>query len=180
MTALLGPTRERLAKAAGFDVPAVDQKSRRQAFRLVDVIETMKRDGRLRDEQVNAFRQFEKDFTNSQRSSVLLCRYGEQASGGGTPLSQLAYDILCPEERRAEAFGKARDAAVTVGEPRTVEALLMIVTEACNLERIGREVLMVMNKSQAIAVAARTVQMGTYMLALHYGYMQPPTRASPS
>ncbi len=168
---LLGPTVERLRRAPDFDVPVVDEKRRRPAFRIVDVVETMFRDGKIREEQVNAFRQFERDYNEASKSSVLLCRYGERASGGGTPLSQLASDLLCPEERRADAFRRASDAAKAVCEPRSVEVLVKLVTEQPTLEQLGRSVLMILNKPQATAAAMRTVQTATWHLAQHYGYI---------
>lgn len=149
----------------------VDDKRRRQTFRIVDVVETMFRDGKIRQEQINSFRQFERDYTTAVKSSVLLARYGERASGGGTPLSQLASDLLCPEERRADAYRKASDAAKAVCEPSSVEILIKLVTEQPTLEQLGRNVLMVPNKSQAIAAAARTIQTATWHLAQHYGYL---------
>lgn len=178
---MLGPTPERLRRAQSFDLPGVDQKRRVHSFRLVDPIETMTRDGRLNDEQAHAFRRFEKDYTDAQKSSALLSRYGERASGGGTPLSQLANDLLCPEERRADAFRKAHEAAIAVGEPRSVEALIMIVTSASTLADVGRQVLRVKNRGQAVAAAAVTLQIATYKLAEHYGLIiAPHARASPS
>lgn len=168
---LIGPTAERLRRAPDFDVPVVDEKRRRAAFRIVDVIETMFRVGKIREEQKNAFRQFEKDYTEANRGSALLSRYGERASGGGTPISQLASDLLCPEERRAEAFRKVSEAAQAVCEPRCVEMLIAVVTEQASLEDLGRRVLMVQNSAQAKAVASRTLQMATWHLAQHYGYL---------
>lgn len=180
MSLNVGPTPERVAKATGVDVPIVDNKRRRQAFRMVDVIESMHRQGRLREEGVAAFRKFERDLATAYASSPLLSRYGEQTGGRGTPLSQLTSDILCPEERRADAINDVHCAAVAVGEPRTVESLLAIATREVSLELIGRTILLVGNKTAAIAAAGRTVQIGTYSLAMHYGYVQPPARASPS
>jgi hypothetical protein len=172
MTTLLGPTRQRVDKAAGVDVPIVDQRSRRQAFRVVDVIETMGRRGKLHDFQAAAFRRFEKDYTTVHKSSVLLGRYGAAASGSGTPLSQLANDLLCPEERRADAYTRVSEAALAVGEPRTVEALILVVSSDATLEDIGRVVLMIGNRPQAKVAAERTLQMGTYGLARHYGLVR--------
>jgi len=179
MSLNVGPTPERVAKATGVDVPIVDQTRRRQAFRMVDVIEAMSRDGRLRQEGVAAFRKFERALATANASGVLLSRYGAEAGGSGTPLSQLATDLLCPEERRAEAVSDVHFAVLAVGEPRTVEVLLAIATQEASLEQMGRRILLIGNKTAAIAAAARTVQMGTYALALHYGYVQPPARASP-
>lgn len=168
---LVGPTAERLRRAPDFDVPLVDEKRRRPAFRIVDVIETMFRVGKIRAEQVNAFRQFERDYTEANRGGSLLSRYGERASGGGTPITQLASDLLCPEERRADAYRRVSDAAQAVAEPRCVEMLIAVVTKQSTLEDLGRDILMIGNKSQAVAVASRTLQMATWHLAQHYGYL---------
>lgn len=169
---LLGPTPERVAKAAGgVDVPVVDTKRRRNAFRVVGIVETMLREGRLRPEQAAAFRKWERDMAVAHSSSALLSRYGELTGSGGTPLSQLASDLLSPEERRTDAHRSLAQAAISVGEPRTVEVLIMLATTDATLEQIGRHVLMVGNRPQAKAQAERTIQLGTYWLARHYGFV---------
>lgn len=168
---MLGPTAERLRHASGCDVPLIDSKSRRHAFRVVDVIETMFRVGKIRTEQYNAFRQFEKDYAKAQKGVMRLSRFGDRASGGGTPISQLAIDLLCPEECRMDAYAKISAAANAVGEPRCVEMLIAASTERTTLEELGRQVLLIGNKAQAAAVASRTLQMATWHLAQHYGYL---------
>ena len=173
MSLYVGPTPERVAKASGVDVPIVDQTRRRQAFRMVDVVETMRRDGRLRDESVAAFRKFEREVALSRLTSVQIGMYGDYVAGGSRLVAQIEGDGMSPEERRQEAHARLAQARMFIGEPRTVEALMTIATEETSLEKIGRGILMIGNKTAAIAAAARTVQIGTYALAMLYGYVQP-------
>lgn len=177
MTTIQAPSKERLAKAGDFDVPHVDQRSRRTAFRIIGVVEGMERTGRLRREQVTAFQRFEKDLSLASRSSHTISRYGDEAGAGGTPLSQLSTDMLSMDERQSDVHRNIAAAVRAMSEPRTVEAVTMAAVKDTNLEQIGKLVLLIGNKTQAIASAARTLQMGTYLLALHYGYIDKPTYA---
>lgn len=178
MSALLGPTRERVAKAFEIDVPLTDNTARRQCFRIVGVVEMMHRRGSLRDGQLEAFKLFEADLGHAFASGAIVSRYGELTGSARTPLSQLASSLLGPE-KRAAAHARLAEAAKNVGEPRTLETLLALALREATLEQIGRNVLMIGNKAQAIAVASRTVQVGTYSLGIFYGKIdqsrEPPT-----
>jgi hypothetical protein len=172
MVALLGPTPQRLSHAVECDEPLIDTKARRQCFRIIGVVEMMHRRGSIRDEALDAFKIFEMDLSHAYASGALVSRYGELTGSTRTPLSQLASHLLGPE-KRAQAHARLADAARYVGEPRTLETLLALALREATLEQIGRDVLMVGNKAQAIAVASRTVQMGTYSLAIFYGKINP-------
>lgn len=178
-TALLGPTPQRLARAFDADIPITDSTRRRRAFRLIGVVEGMARQGKLKKEQVEAFGDFEKDLSHAFASGSVVVRYGEQSGSGGTPVSQLASHLLGPE-KRADACASLALAARQIGEPRTLETLLAIAMAEATLEIVGRTILMIGNKTAAIAAAQRTVQIGTYSLAVHYGRTNPPSRASPA
>ena len=167
-TALLGPTRERLGKCGDFDIPITDAKRRRQAFRIVGVVETMWRAGSLPDRSMTAFKAFEKDLSIAHGSRGLLSRYGDDVTGIGTPLTQQVSDLLAAEHR-SEAHRSLAGALKAIGEPRTVETLLALATKDVKLEDIGRAILLIGNRQQAVAAARRTVQCGTYNLAEHYG-----------
>lgn len=167
-TALLGPTRERLAKCGDFDVPITDTKRRRQAFRIVGVVETMWRAGSLPDRSMTAFKAFEKDLSMAHGSRGLLSRYGDDVTGIGTPLTQQVNDLLVAEGR-SEAHRRLAGALKAIGEPRAVETLLALATKDIKLEDIGRAILNIGNKAQAIVAARFTVKFGTWNLAGYYG-----------
>lgn len=174
--ALLGPTRERLGKAADFEAPITDDKRRRTAWRLISIAESMHRACKLSDEQLAAFRQFERDLALSEIGNRVTSRYGAQAGSGGTPLMQLsvmALAALSPAERRSDAIDRLSDACNAIGEPQSVELLMYAAFGDVTAEGLGRDVLLISNKAQAIAAAHRTLQTGTYALAQHYGYVPP-------
>lgn len=175
-TALVGPTRERVRKASDFEAPVTDQKRRRVHWRMLSTAETMHNAGKLSDEQLNAFKRFERDLSESQSGRRVIARYGAEAGTGGTPLLQLseyALTALSPEERRSDAYDYIKRALAAVGEPRSVELLIVAATEDMTLESLGRSVLCIGNKAQATAAAQRTLQTATYALAQHYGYIAP-------
>lgn len=175
-TALLGPTRERLAKAQDFDEPISDDSRRRMAWRMISIPESMHRADKLRSEQLLAFKHFERDLDLSNLGNRITSRYGAAASSSGTPLFQLsavALYALSPEERRSDAMMRLSDACNAIGEPQSVELLMLAAVGDVTAECLGRDVLMISNKPQAIAAAYRTIQTGTYALAQHYGYVAP-------
>lgn len=166
-TALFGPTRERVAKCADVETPIVDQTKRRNCWRVVGIIEKMVKSGKICEQRARAFADFEKDIRIVHNSDKLVSGYGRL--GGGEPTEALM-------ERRTAAHRRLAGATRAICDPRTVETLIAIATKNTSLEDIGREVLMVNNRSMAIAAVQRTVQMGTYALAVHYGHLHEPIR----
>lgn len=168
----IAPTAERVAKSAGLDIPIVDTKRRREAFRLVGPVEKMWRDGRIRDGQLAGFRKFERDLMLTSDSKTMLAQYGGSSGGG---LSAMESEDFAVE--RSTAFRRLAEIKKWV-EPRTYESLETMVTNDVTLEDIGREVLMIANRPQAKAAAERTLQQGTWTLAVFYGCLTPSEIAS--
>lgn len=161
----MSPTRERIAKAHGhIDKPQVDQKTKRDAWRLISVVEGMLRRGWLSEEQKIAFERFATDFTKAEHVRSMICGYGQHIPStrdeDGTPWDPLDHKIA--------AHKRAMAAMEAVSYPRIVDALKHVVTEETTLEKIGRQFAMETNKNAAIAAGKQMLQIGTYALLKHY------------
>lgn len=167
----VAPTLERVKKSADIDMPIVDTKRRRNAFRLVGPVEKMWRDGRIRDEHLAGFRKFERDVAITSPSKTLLARVGNLPGGS---VENGTEDIL---DNRADAFRRI-DKLEKILEPRALETLKVSVLNDVSLEDIGRNVLMYGNRSQAKAAAERTLVQSTWTLAVFYGCITPSEAAS--
>lgn len=167
----MAPTAERVKKSADIDLPIVDTKRRRNAFRLIGPVEKMWRDGRIRDEQLAGFRKFERDIAITSPSKTLLARIGGLPGGCIENGTEDALDV------RSEAFRSLAEIERWM-EPQTLEAMKSMVLNDTSLESIGREVLMITNRPQAKAAAERTLQQGTWTLAVFYGCIAQSDAAS--
>jgi hypothetical protein len=148
-------------KAAGIDLPVVDRRRKRIAFRLVGPVEQMWRDGRITDGQLAGFRKFERDMALTNPLKVLVSRVGSTPGDGDNEVE----DVL---SARAGAFKRLDDVKLWL-LPHTRKALEAMVLNDVTLEKIGREVLMVRNKPQAITAAQSNIQQGTWILGVFYG-----------
>lgn len=167
----MAPTAERVRKSTEIDLPVVDTKRSRRAFRLIGPVEKMWRDGRIRDEQLAAFRKFERDIAITSPSRTLLARVGSLPGGNAENSAEEVLDV------RAVAH-KRMDELKYYLEPRALEALRVMVTNDIKLEGIGRSVLMFGNKAQAITAAETVIQQGTWTLAVFYGCITASEHAS--
>ncbi len=164
--ATIAPTPERIAKAHGhIDAPIVDQKTSRAAWRVFGVMEGMRRRGWLSDEQQAAYIRFAADYEKADRIHSVIGGYGDRIGGtqqdDGTPWDPLDHKI--------DAHRKVMAALDAIAYPRVAAALISTVVEETTLDRIGRIHAGENVKNRAIAAAKQMLQIGTYMLAKHYG-----------
>src|SRR5690606_16530652 len=102
-----------------------------------------------------------------------VAKYGERAGCGGTPASQLATNVICPEDIKTAAVRRVEEAMEAIGHIPTIAALKTVITRETTLEEIGRKFGGWRNKAQACAAAVTMIQHGCYRLAVHYGYFRP-------
>jgi len=164
------PTPERLAKhAGGIEAPEVTRTTQRRAYRLTGPVEAMHRDGSISDEQWAAYQRFERDYVKSSAVHGLVAAYGAPRGGNGTPASQMAADILCPEDVRLQASRRLLEAVQAIGHPPTVGILVHLITNDASLYSAGLLFTDYSNRNACIAAAKERVQRGLYDLAVHYG-----------
>lgn len=166
----LAPTTERLRKAVHVEKPSQDQKTKRDAWRIVGVVETMYKRGQLSDECWEAFQRFERDVDRADRVSSAIAKYGERAGIGGTPVSQLAADVFCPEDLKVAAVRRVEEAMEAIGHVPTVAALMTVILKETTLEKLGRQFFGWKDAKQARAAAVTALQHGCYSLAQFYGF----------
>lgn len=172
MSVAIAPTPERLKKAPHVERPSINQRTKREAWRIVSPVETMYKRGQLNEECWHAFQRYERDVDRAYRYASIISRYGERAGARGTPVSQLTAEVICPEELRADAIRRVVEAEEAIGSKVMVCALKTLILKETTLEEIGRKFGGWKNKPQAIACAVTLIQQGTYKLAIHYGYLR--------
>jgi hypothetical protein len=173
---VIAPTPERLSKAVYVEKPAKDQKTKRDAWRIVSPVETMYKRGQLSEECWQAYQRFERDLDRADRVTSAIAKYGERAGAGGTPVSQLATEVICPEDIKIAAIQRVEEAMEAIGHTPTIAALKTAILKETTLEEIGRKFGGWRNKAQACAAAVTMIQHGCYRLAVHYGYLRKPGR----
>ena len=173
---LIAPTQDRIRKAVHVEKPSFDQKTKRDAWRIVGVAETMWKRGQLSEECWEAFQRFERDYDRADRVSSAIAKYGERAGAGGTPVSQLATEVICPEDIKAAAVRRVEEAMDEIGHRPTVCVLVTMITKETTLEDLGRRFGGWKNAPQARAAAVTMIQQGCYRLAQFYGFANPRDR----
>lgn len=168
----VAPTPERLKKAPHVERPMKDQKTKRDAWRIVSPVETMYKRGQLSEECWQAFQRFERDLDRADRVTSAVAKYGDRAATGGTPVSQLATEVICPEDIKTAAVRRVEEAIGAIGHVPTIAALKTVSLKETTLEEIGRKFGGWKNKPQATAAAVTMIQQGCYRLAVHYGYFR--------
>lgn len=166
----IAPTQDRLRKAPHVERPSLDQKTKRDAWRIVGIAETMWKRGQLSDDCWQAFQRFERDYDRADRVSSAIAKYGERAGAGRTPVSQLATEVICPEDLKTAATQRIEQAMEAVGHVPTIAVLITMITKETTLEDIGRKFGGWKNAPQARAAAVTMVQQGCYRLAQFYGF----------
>lgn len=185
MMPLVGPTVSRIAQAKGIEIemPVVNRRVVRKAWRMVSVIETMRREGKLCDGRWEAWERFERDWRRTELGASIISKYGEQAGSGGTPLTQLremAFERAAAlDEVRFQATRRVMQALSAVGVPRMQWALLMVAGQECNLEMIGQRISRYADRGKAIAVAASAIEDGLWLLHNHYQNLYAQSQTAP-
>lgn len=164
----IAPTPERERHAGVFlERSHVDQRTNRRAHRIVGLVYTLHRDGKLSDECWRAHVRFEEDWTTANRTSSAIGGYGERI-GGSTGASDRA------EIRKTLAWKHAADALASLASPQARRALVMSVS-ACpaggrpySLEEIGQECSTYRQRGQAVAAATATLRDALWHLHKHY------------
>lgn len=165
----ISPTAERLAKDQHWEAPQSDRTTKRHHFRVVSTVEAMERRGAIRQEQLLAFQQLERDITLLNRTPAATSRYGRPSSGPDGYLSLMA--------RKAEVQPQVTEALAALAVPEGIAISMLAANDSQTLEFIGKHLKPVSSRATQIAAAQRTIQTATHKLALHYGLLQhPPNR----
>lgn len=175
-TEAVGPTTERLRKALAIggrvEMPIEDRRVVRRAWRMVNVVETMHRDGKLTAERWEAWQRFHRAWVAAEMGPRVIQQYGDRFGGGGTPESQVtaeAFDMGDAREvRRVMQREHVRDALEAVSAPGLQRVLVMAAGVECSLETIGRSVSSLADRKQVIAVAAALIDTALWLLYCHY------------
>jgi len=165
---ITSPTPERLAKYDDWETPKIDRRTARRHHRMRSIAEGMHDRGWISDEQLEAFRTWERHLDRAERIHVPMCRYGRPITTGddGTPWSR--------EDHRTQAVFKVREAVTAIGYANEVRALALAALTETTLEKIGASIDGTSNKGRAITAGKMLLQGGTYRLAVHYGYIRGP------
>ncbi len=163
------PTLERLARAPAYEGPQVDQRTTRRAYRLLSLVETLERDGKLPRDSVTAHARFARDHAIASRMPRCIAGYGDVA-GDGTPISQRIEeeggDLL--ESRRFDARMRMDRALAALSSQTMRTALMLSVTDDVGLEGIGRACTAYTSRVPAIAAGLVILQECCWQLHLHY------------
>lgn len=168
------PTRERLAKAAHWDIPSDKQiingravtKATRSGYRSISVVEVMHRAGELKDEQKDAFEKLTKDWETSDPE-----QYARMAS---TRIDQ-DDSPFCPVARRVQARLAFRAAINSVGVMNAV-ALQHCLMPLASKQTLGYSLSAgeAVSHVTAIKRGKKAIQDATMALAVHYDYAKHP------
>lgn len=170
-----GPTKERLAKAAHWDVPSDTQtiagrtitKATRSGYRSISVVEVMHRSGEIRDEQKTAFERLTKDWETSdpeQYAKIAPVRVDQEDNP------------FCPIGRRVDARKRYRAALGSIGMINAIVAKHCLMPLASKTT-VGRMLAAgeAVSHVTAIKRGKKAIQDATMALAVHYGlYQHPP------
>lgn len=177
MADFIEPTRERMSKAAHWDVPSETQtiagrtitKATRSGYRSISVVEVMHRSGELKDEQKQAFEKLQKDWETSdpeQYARIAPMRVDQDDSP------------FCPVARRVEARIRFRNALDSMGLMDSA-VLRHCLMPLATRKSVG--LLIAGPRSMAerhlIAKGKAGIQNATLALAIHYGYATHPPNA---
>jgi hypothetical protein len=148
-----------------------------EAWRVVPVIEGMRERDQLTQHDTDAAERFYRDFILGHRVAGLTAKYGEQMGKGGTPLAQMAGEVLTPDEMRTHFHQKFVDACKAINHWPTIEWLVLIVCEQLipgatkppTLAEAGRVYMGYKDPKQQQASGATLIKTGLQRLARHYG-----------
>jgi len=166
----IAPTPERMRHAGAFlERPTIDQRTERRAHRVVGLVYTLHRDGKLSDECWRAHARFEEDWTTANRTSSAIGGYGERV--GGHDGSDRA------EVRKMLAWKHTQDALNAMSRPKYRLALELSVTakegtfpvRPHDAEDIGRMITGRKHPQQARAAGQEIIEEALWQLHKHYG-----------
>lgn len=160
----ISPTPERMQHHGGeIQTPHRDRKTNRDSYRLVPLIETLNRQGRLTDNQCGAFAIFHRDMERAERHRPVTSSYGDRIAGTGDETD------ICFETLKEQAHQRAMAALKAVEQPALTGVLRILVTEDVNnLREIGQRILNYKAAPAAQAAACLAVQSATWRLWQHY------------
>ena len=173
-TERLGPTMERLrhGRHMHIEAPFVDQRTERRTWRLVNVVEMMRRAGRIDERRWDAWERFEKDWDRAAISRSITAKYGERAGLGGTPVSQMTAEAIemanAADVQRLDAIERVHGGLAAISVPRLQRAMVMVVSQECNLEQIGAVVTTQKSVKQREAIARAAIEDGLWLLHTFY------------
>lgn len=179
------PTTERLrhGRHMHVDAPLVDQRVERRAWRLVNVVEIMHRKGKIDDRRWSAWERFERDWNRASIAPSIIAKYGERAGVGGTPVSQMTAEALSKagamDDWRMAAIDRVSGALLATTLPRIQRAMVMVVSEECNLEQIGRAICSLRSREQCIAVAGAAIEDGLWLIYQYYQRLYGQAQVAP-
>ena len=174
MADFIEPTRERMAKAAHWDVPSETQtiagrtitKATRSGYRSISVVEVMHRSGELKDEQKTAFERLTKDWETSdpeQYAKMAPIRIAQEDSP------------FCPVARRVDARLRYRAALGSIGMVNAI-VLKHCLMPLASKTTVGRMLSAgeAISHVTAIKRGKEAIQTATMALAVHYDYAKHP------
>lgn len=185
MDLITGPTAERMEHVRGLDIelPQVDRQTARKNWRIVCVVESLRKAGEINDDCYSAYQRFERDMALASAMPALISRYGASAGVGTTPASQMLPQALDRLEARDERREHARRRVKAVmdaipWEPRR-NALLLAVTSDLPPAEIGRHVSRYKGRCQAEAIAKEMLREALWQVHTTYLAMYSQSQTAP-
>lgn len=164
-------TPERVRRARGsYEGALVDDRVRRQADRIVPVLEAMRRRGQITEEELAAGERYCRYRLGISPSSGLVGAYGDER-WSGTTASQAREDMT-REEWRHYCGAQIRAAHDAIGSPEATRALVLLADLEWTLECIGRDYLHAKSPPAAMAAGAVLIKLALSSLARHYGLVR--------
>lgn len=172
----VGPTAQRVrhAGAAGVEIhaPVTDRKVARKNWRMINVVETMHREGKIDDRRWSAWQRFYRDWVQAEMGSRVIQKYGSSFGGGGTPEWQISLDAFAMaderEKFRIDRLDRLRYALEAISAPKMQVALVMAAGVECSLDTIGERVCNYADRNKRMAVAFTLIDCGLWLLYNHY------------
>jgi len=159
------PTVEWLARYV-HETPTLDQKTNRQAYRKLSLLEQLRKRDEITAEQLRAADKLEKHYFGSLGHDV-------RSDDGYTP-DPLEY----PQAYHAD---KLRRAAAAVASPRLWGALMVAIMNDSprTVERIGFTARATKRREIARATGLEIINTGLELLTLHWGFLTHEKLAKP-
>ena len=154
----LSPTPERLKKAEAYESPIVDEKNRRQAYRVLSAAETLHKRGEIDTEQLQAAKKLEKHVLGSQRHDV---RVTEEFTEPNKSEDGIEYSATY----HGQMLKKAR-----FSPERQWQSVQDFVIEVATLEAIGNRIRTVKCRKMARAQGLTEISVALDRLAYHWGF----------
>ena len=164
----IAPTPEFLAHHPEVDTPKKSQQKNREAYRVRRVVGDLERDGHIGEREVAAAERFYRDATMGMRTPGLVAAYGSR-TGGSTPLSQVAVDVACPQERQSFHHAAALAAMSAINNVQQLAMVMKCVVLEQTLGQASREVFGG-SRNIASGMGKYALKLGLESLAHHYDH----------